>query len=172
MAENKKNNTGGKKKQSLIDPVYQKFTKSVLRAIGSTEFYEYFMDAIAHAENEIQFSNRRMEKWVDRTWVDNIEGSLGAFQKIIATPRNVIHEEELIVNVANAKKGGPDVVVHLAQHASLVEKYDPSTGDVRPSKLMQKYREDSIGLYENRLVYTVLGVLLWVLYVCYLLCGI
>ena len=106
MAENKKNNTGGKKKQSLIDPVYQKFTKSVLRAIGSTEFYEYFMDAIAHAENEIQFSNRRMEKWVDRTWVDNIEGSLGAFQKIIATPRNVIHEEELIVNVANAKKGG------------------------------------------------------------------
>ena len=104
MAENTKSTTGGKKKQSLIDPVYQKFTKSVLRAIGSTEFYAYFMDAIAHAENEIQFSNRRMEKWVDRTWVSNIEEGLGALQKIIATPRNVIHEEELIVNVANAKK--------------------------------------------------------------------
>ena len=156
MAENKKSTTGSKKKQSLIDPVYQKFTKSVLRAIGSTEFYAYFMDAIAHAENEIQFSNRRMEKWVDRTWVNNIEEGLGAFQKIIATPRNVIHEEELIVNVANAKKAGPDVVVHLAQHASLVEKYDPRSGDVRPSKLMQKYREDSVALYENRLVFTVL----------------
>ena len=156
MAENTKSKTGGKKKQSLIDPVYQKFTKSVLRAIGSTEFYEYFMDAVAHAENEIQFSNRRMEKWVDRTWVNNIEEGLSAFQKIIATPRNVIHEEELIVNVANAKKAGPDVVVHLAQHASLVEKFDATTGDVRPSKLMQKYREDSIALYENRLVYTVL----------------
>ena len=156
MAENTKSTTGGKKKQSLIDPVYQKFTKSVLRAIGSTEFYAYFMDAIAHAENEIQFSNRRMEKWVDRTWVSNIEEGLGALQKIIATPRNVIHEEELIVNVANAKKAGPDVVVHLAQHASLVEKYDPHSGDVRPSKLMQKYREDSVALYENRLVYTVL----------------
>lgn len=154
MAENSK--TGTKKKMSLIDPVYQKFTKSVIRAIGSTEFYEYFMDAVAHAENQIQFSNRRMEKWVDRTWVDNIENSLSAFQKIIATPRNVIHEEELIVNVANAKKAGPDVVVHLAQHASLVEKFDERTGDVRPSKLMQKYREDSVALYENRLVYTVL----------------
>ncbi len=147
---------GTKKKISVIDPVYQKFTKSVVRAIGSLEFYNYFMDAIAHAENEIQFSNRRMEKWVDRTWVEKIEGGLGALQKIISTPRNVIHEEELIVNVANAKKAGPDVVVHLAQHASLVEKFDPRTGDVRPSKLMQKYREDSIGLYENRLVYTVL----------------
>ena len=148
--------TGSKQKISLIDPVYLKFTKSVIRAIGSTDFYEYFMDAISHAENEIQFSNRRMEKWIDRTWVCAVEDSLEAFQRIIATPRNVIHEEELIVNVANAKKAGPDVVVHLAQHASLVEKYDPDSGDVRPSKLMQKYREDSIGLYENRLVYTAL----------------
>ena len=156
MAENNKSKTGTKKKISVIDPVYQKFTKSVIRAIGSTEFYEYFMDAIAHAENEIQFSNRRMEKWIDRVWVDNIEGALPALQKIVAMPRNVIKEDELIVNVANAKKAGPDVVVHLAQHASLVEKFDERTGDVRPSKLMQKYREDSIGIYENRLVYTAL----------------
>lgn len=155
MAE-KESKTGGKKKLSVIDPVYLKFTKGVIRAIGSMDFYEYFMDAVAHAENEIQFSNRRMEKWIDRSWVHAIEDSLEAMQKIIATPRNVIHEEELIVNVANAKKAGPDVVVHLAQHASLVEKYDPQSGDVRPSRLMQKYREDSIALYENRLVYTVL----------------
>ena len=156
MAEKENGKTGGKKKLSLIDPVYLKFTKGVIRAIGSMDFYEYFMDAVAHANNEIQFSNRRMEKWIDRTWIRSIEGALEAFQKIIATPRNVIHEEELIVNVANAKKSGPDVVVHLAQHASMVEKFDPQTGDVRPSKLMQKYREDSIALYENRLVYTVL----------------
>lgn len=148
--------TGTKKRISVIDPVYLKFTKSVIRAIGSTDFYEYFMDAIAHAENEIQFSNRRMEKWIDRSWVEAIENALEALQKIIVTPRNVIHEEELIVNVANAKKAGPDVVVHLAQHASLVEKFDAHTGDVRPSRLMQKYREDSIGIYENRLVYTIL----------------
>lgn len=156
MAENENGKTVSRKKQSLIDPVYLKFTKGVIRAIGSLDFYEYFMDAVSHAENEIQFSNRRMEKWIDRTWIREIEAALEAFQKIISTPRNVIHEEELIVNVANAKKAGPDVVVHLAQHAGLVEKYDQDSGDVRPSKLMQKYREDSIALYENRLVYTVL----------------
>ena len=154
--DSSKTGTGTRKKMSLIDPVYLKFTKSVVRAIGSTDFYEYFMDAIAHADNEIQFSNRRMEKWVDRTWVHQIEDALESFQKVIGNPRNMIREEELIVNVANAKKAGPEVVVHLAQHASLVERYDPHSGDVRPSKLMQKYREDSTELYENRLVYTVL----------------
>ena len=157
MAESeKKTGTAGtkRKKSDLIDPVYQKFTKSVVRALGSNEFYEYFMDAISRADNQFQFSNRRLEKTVDLNWVDAIEDALEAFQKIIESPRRIIKEEELIVNVANAKKAGSDVVQHLAQHASLVEKFDPDSGDVRPSKLMQKYREDSEGLYENRLVFT------------------
>lgn len=156
MAAAAANNTGktGGKKKSLIDPIYQKFTKSVIRALGSTEFYEFFMDAVSRADNEFQFSNRKMVKTVDFQWVDAVEETLPAFQTVISSPRNIIYEEELIVNVANARKAGPDVVRHLAQHASLVEKYDPENGDVRPNKVMQKYREDSAGTYENRLVFT------------------
>lgn len=150
-----KNDAGNtRKKPSLIDPLYQKFTKSVIRALGSTDFYEFFMDAISHADNQFQFSNRKLQKTVDLDWVDAIEETLEAFQKIVSNPRNIIHEEELVVNVANAKKAGSDVVRHLAQHASLVDKFDQDSGDVRPNKLMQKYREDSIALYENRLVFT------------------
>ena len=151
MAQQK---SGGQKKTSLIDPLYQKFTKSVIRALGSTDFYEFFMDAISVADNQFQFSNRKAIKTVDLDWVDSIEESLSAFQTIVSNPRNVIHEEELIVNVANAKKAGSDVVRHLAQHASLVEDFDEGRGHVRPGRLMQKYREDSVGLYENRLVFT------------------
>ena len=97
-------------KKSLIDPLYQKYTKSVIRALGSTDFYEYFMDCVARAETEIQFSNRKMIKTVDLSWVDAVEETLNAFQTITSSPRNVITEEELIVNVANAKKAGSMVV--------------------------------------------------------------
>ncbi len=149
------NSSGPKKKKpGLIDPVYEKFTKSVIRALGSNDFYTFFMDSISKADNEFQFSNRRMEKTVDTTWVDEIEGAVKAFQNIIDMPRYVIREEELVVNVANAKKGGADVVQHLAMHAGLVDKFDENTGDIRPNRLMQKYREDSAGLYENRLIFT------------------
>lgn len=141
---------------TTIDHIYQKYTKSVIRALGSTDFYEFFMDAISRAQNEFQFSNRKLIKTVDETWVDAIENSLDAIQTIINNPRNVIREEELIVNVANARKSGADVVRHLAQHSSLVEKFDEDSGDVRPSKLMQKIRDDSRDLYENRLVYSAL----------------
>lgn len=140
----------------VIDPVYQKYAKSVIRALSSTDFYEYFMESVARADNEFQFSNRRMEKIVDTSWVDAIEDTMEGFQNIISSPRNIIKEEELVVNVANAKRTGSEVVRHLAQHTALVEDFNENTGDVRPSRLMQRYREDTIGLYENRIVFTTL----------------
>lgn len=140
----------------VIDPIYQKYVKSVIRTLGTTDFYDFFMTSIAHAENEFQFSNRRVEKIVDITWVDAIENALKAFQNIISSPRNAIKEDEFIVNVANAKRGGSDVIRHLATHAALVQSYDEKSGDVRPDRLMQKYREDTVGIYENRVVFAAL----------------
>ena len=151
-----KKNTGNKGNQALIDPIYKKFTRGVLRAISSTDFYEFFMDAISKADNQFQFSNRKLEKAVDQRWVEEIENALPAIQNIIGNPRNMIREEELVVNAALAKKVGSDVVRHLSQHASLVEDFNERTGDVRPTKVMQKYRDDTEELYENRLVFTTL----------------
>lgn len=143
-----------RKKSSTIDPIYKKLMRSVERSIGSTEFYDFFMDALTRADNEFQFSNRRVEKIIDLRWVNAIEATLESMQHIISSPRNIIKEEELIVNVAHAKKGGSDVVRHLAQHGSLVEDFNEESGEVRPSRLMQKFREDSEELYENRLAFT------------------
>lgn len=143
-----------RKKNSLIDPIYTKFVRGVTRAIGSTEFYEFFMDAVSRAQNEFQFSNRKLVKTVDLTWVDAVEESLDAFQKIISSPPNVLKEEDLIVNVANAKKSGAETVRHLAQHSGLVDSFDEERNEVHPGRLMQRYREESWGLYENRLVFT------------------
>lgn len=154
MAEAKKPRKNSK--QVSIDAVYAKYTRSVIRTLASTEFYEFFMDVISRADSEIQFSNRQCMKVIDPKWVEALEASLSGFQNIIANPRNIIREEELIVNVANAKRGGQDVVRHLAQHGHLVSDYNYETHDVRPNKLMQKIRDDSNDLYENRLVYTVL----------------
>ena len=143
-------------KQATMDAIYQKYARGVVRTLASSDFYEFFMDMIQKAENEVQFSNRRSEKIIDPSWVDAIDESLQGFQNIISNPRNVIKEEELIVNVAFAKKGGSDVVRHLAQHGNLVSAYDDKTHEVEPNKLMQKLRDDSNDLYENRFVYTVL----------------
>lgn len=153
MAEKNGKKSG---KAASVDAVYQKYARGVIRTLASTEFYDFFMDVISKAENQIQFSNRQCQKIIDPKWVEALEASLSGFQNIIANPRNTIREEELIVNVANAKRGGQDVVRHLAQHGHLVSSYDYDTQDVKPNKLMQKIRDDTNDLYENRLVFTVL----------------
>ena len=142
--------------RELMDPIYQKFTRGVMRAISSTDFYEFFMDSISRADNEFQFSNRKLEKAVDTTWIEAVEKALPAIQEIVGSPRNVILEEELIVNAALAKKTNSDVVRHLTSHASFVEDYNERTGDVQPLRLMQKIRDDTEVMYENRLVFTTL----------------
>jgi hypothetical protein len=129
MAANSKNTSPKKQNEELADVLFKKYLRSTIRTLGSTEFYDAFMAAMASADNEIQFSNRRMEKIVDTRWVEAVEQVLSAFQNIIENPRNIIREDELIVNVANAKKTGSDVVRHLATHASLVEDFNEMASD-------------------------------------------
>lgn len=148
---NSTNTKSGKKiKQNLVDPIYLKYTKSVIRTLSSTAFYDYFMAQMNCARNEFQFSNRKLTKIVDIKWVEAIEAALPAIQNIISNPRNMIREEEIIVNVANARKSDESVIRHLAQHGSMVQDFDAETHTVRPQKLMQKLRDDSMDMYENR----------------------
>ena len=152
---NAENKVSEKKEKSLIDPIYEKFVKSVIRSIGSTEFYEFFMDSISRAENEFQFSNRKMVKTVDLSWVDAIEETLEAMQAIITNPRNVIREEELIVNVSNAKKSGSETVRHLAQHSALVDDFnEEKIAEWEASGPDEDHRDAAIDLLRRRAAVT------------------
>ena len=54
MAEKEKDNISLDEEQAaLVDPIYQKFSKGVIRALGSTDFYQYFMDAMLFGEEDL-----------------------------------------------------------------------------------------------------------------------
>ncbi len=138
-----------------IDPIYKQYAARIIKYIASTEFYDYFMMMLENGKNTMQFSNRRVEKIVDKTWVVAIETAMKPMEEIINNPRNFIIQEEIIVNVALAKTVTPETVQHLAQHGAMVDRYDEEEG-VRPNRLMEKSKEDSWNTYENRFVYTLL----------------
>lgn len=158
MGESKKrgNAVVGEKNNSGITPIYEKYARNVERTFSDMAFYEYFLKLLATANNQFTFSNRKKKTIIDLEWVDQIENALEPLQTIIYNSRNVIKEDEIIVNVANAKKNTPDTVRHLAQHGQMVQDYSEEKNEVRPDRLMQKLREESIEIYENRLVFTTL----------------
>lgn len=139
-----------------IDAVYLEYTKGVIRTLADTDFYRFFMDMMASAENEFQFSNRRAEKIVDIRWVDALEDALPALQNIITSPRNVLKEESVVVSIAQVKRSDPSAVRHLAQHGQMIDDFNAESGDIRPNRMMQSLRDETLNLYENRLVMTTL----------------
>lgn len=78
---------------SVIDPVYEKFRKSLIRALGSNDFYRFFMESIARADNSIQFSNRKEVKTIDPLWIERIEAALDGFQHVVSLPRQEIRRK-------------------------------------------------------------------------------
>lgn len=142
------------KKISLIDPIYQKYMKAVSRSLADSDFYDDFMSVLFHADHAIQFSNKKVEMAIDLSWIDAVEDTVEAMQNIISSPRNIIKEEEIIVNVAHARKAGADTVRHLAQNSSMIDDFDERRGSVRPGKLMQKLRDESTSIYENALTFS------------------
>ena len=53
--EGKKTKAAQEQAPSVIDPIYQKYTRSIIRTLSSTDFYDFFMDSIARADNRFQF---------------------------------------------------------------------------------------------------------------------
>ena len=149
----------GKKKTTLkktgyIDPVYQNFMKRMEGTLKSEEFYQYFMENVKQGKRSFQFSNRKLEKKIDKTWVEAVEACMEPFHNIIMNPRNFIIEKEEIVNVAVSRQATPEVLRHLTTHGKYID--EVTEDNVRPNHLLNKFKEDSWNTYENRFVYTLL----------------
>ena len=110
---------------------------------------------LKNGEQTFQFSNRKLKIEVDEAWIEAIEDTIPAFMEITRNPRVIITQEELITNMAQAKRIDSHVVKHLLSHSFLVDAIDEK-GEVRPSKVLAVYKEESWDTYENRFVFTLL----------------
>ncbi len=144
----------GKKQKQAVDDVYAKYNGRVLKFLAKTDFYDYFSTLVESGKKQFQFSNRRVEKFVDESWVVAFENTIKALEEIVTNPRNFIVQEEVILNVALAKSVTPDTIKHLASHGKYVD--EVTDDNVRPNHVMNKLKEETLDTYENRFAYTLL----------------
>ena len=96
--------------------------------------------------------NQDIEKKVsDTSWMDMIEESIPYLDNIIRNPRRFIVQEENIVPIEKAKVVTEESIRHLAQNTNLIQEVHED-GTVIPLKLLNVYREETIDLYENRFI--------------------
>ncbi len=87
----------------------------------------------------------------DISWVEMVEDSIPYLDNIIRNPRRFIVQEENIVPIEKAKVVTEESIRHLAQNTNLIQDVEED-GTVIPLKLLNVYREETVDLYENRFI--------------------
>lgn len=95
-------------------------------------------------------------KEYDYEWLDKLEDTIPYIDNILRNPRRFIVNEEEIVKVELSRKVTVESVIHLTQHTNLIQKIEDN-GDVKPSKILNINKEESIDTYENRFIYTLIN---------------
>lgn len=87
----------------------------------------------------------------DTSWIDMVEECIPYLDNIIRNPRRFIVQEENIVPIEKAKVVTEESIKHLAQNTNLIQEVHED-GTVIPLKLLNVYREETMDLYENRFI--------------------
>ncbi len=113
-------------------------------------------DFSAHLTSLLSVKRNYEDKKLNDNWIIIFEDVLPYLDNILRNPKRFIINDEEIVKVELAKKITVESVIHLTQHTNLIQDYDQKTGDVKPSKILNINKEESLDTYENRFIYTLI----------------
>ena len=102
-------------------------------------------------KSDITIKNHTQKQVSDTSWIDMVEECIPYLDNIIRNPRRFIVQEENIVPIEKAKVVTEESIRHLAQNTNLIQEIHDD-GTVIPLKLLNVYREETIDLYENRFI--------------------
>ena len=127
------------------------------------DVFELYADS---NENKINDFNRRLSSTMDvkieaekpkieGLWMDKVEKTIPYIENILAAPTRLIINEEEVVKIEKIKKVTVESIKHLSKNAGFIEDVDEN-GDVKPGKLLNVFKEETLNTYENRFIYTLI----------------
>ena len=117
----------------------------------NTEIFLSNLNSTLHVKRDYDLKD------FDYGWLDIIEDVLPYIDNILRNPKRFIINEEEIVKVELARKVTVESVIHLTQHTNLIQKIEDN-GDVKPSKILNINKEESMDTYENRFIHTLINI--------------
>lgn len=144
--------------KDVIQNVYDKMLHSNDIATKDDAFYKYFYNLLDTSTNFCTFRYVRLVKSVEEDWIAAIEEALPALHHVVMNPRKFIEEDREVVNIAMARNITTESIRHLIQHSNLIDKYDED-GTVIPNRILNVFKEESLNIYENRFICTLIAEL-------------
>ena len=111
---------------------------------------------IKDTKSTFEANHKIQEIEIDYSWIDEVEKAITPIDNIIRNPRRFIVSEEDVVRIEKTKKVTLESIKDLAVHTNYIQEVDDD-GFVKPIKLLNVFKEETIDLYENRFIYTLIS---------------
>lgn len=136
---------------------FEKILKSINRE-DKDDFYKEFNNAIK--SGKLEYCQKRIQGQLsfDDAWINTITDYLGYVEKIVRNPRLYMQAEENVTPIQSAKKINARSVQHLSSHVQNVQEIRDD-GTIVPSKVLSTTYEDTLNIYENRFIMTLINKL-------------
>ena len=88
-------------------------------------------------------------------WIEKMEETLPYIENILRDPKKLIVNEEEVVKIEKIKKVTVESIKNLAKNSSYIDEIDEN-GDVKPGKLLNVFKEETLNTYDNIFIYTLI----------------
>ncbi len=105
----------------------------------------------------VTVKQKKLKSTYDDEWLVKMEEAIKYIDNILRNPNRFIVNEEEIVKIELARRITVDSIKHLSRNTNFIQEYDPKTGEVRPSKILNINKEESFNTYENRFIHTLIN---------------
>ena len=122
----------------------------ILEETTNSDIFTNNLNAILSVKKDYE------KKEYDYEWIDIIDETLPYLDNILRNPKRFIVNEEEVVQVEKSKKVTVESIIHLTQHTNYIQKIEDN-GDVKPSKILNINKEESLDTYENRFIFTLIN---------------
>lgn len=126
-------------------------TEFINKIGADKQLFESFISAVRGGDNKLSHNVVSQSVSLDDSWILTIESALYSIEQIVRNPRKFIIENELIVDVAKARRTNSKTVRHLSSHSQFIQNIDKN-GEVMPKKLLTAELEEDLAIYENRFI--------------------
>ena len=114
-------------------------------------FYALFSNGYDRAKINLDHVTRVVVREYDEECLKKIEDGLLAIDTIVRNPKQFLRVDEEIIPIELAKKVNQDSIKHLSSHSHLINRVEDD-GMVMPTRILTGLKDDTINLYENRFV--------------------
>ena len=145
----------------MAENVEKEYYKDILELVeqkSQDAFYKEMLNAIKGGKLEVYQKRSRQQLTFDSTWIEVIKNNLTYVEAIVRNPRNFMEAIEDVAPIQRAKKINSRSVQHLSSHVQNVQEIRDD-GTIVPSKILSTTYEDTIIIYENRFVMTLINKL-------------